>query len=212
MARPKQVKPKRVVAAATNKDELDAAAAAVVAGDEEAGPVDMEIDQEQQQQQQLPDTVLPSVGAVFAPAAKKPRVSGKGIKGVKKPRKSGKKKNIADFALDVATGVVLGKPKRTRRYKRGTKALREIKMYQKSTELLVSKLPFQRLVREIASGMKSDLRFQKSAMAALQEGAEAYLATVMDETNLIAIHRDRQTIDEKDMKLARRIGTAARFA
>ncbi|ODM86672.1 histone H3, partial [Orchesella cincta] len=62
------------------------------------------------------------------------------------------------------------------RYVRGTVALREIRRYQKSTELLIRKLPFQRLVREIAQDFKTDLRFQSSAVMALQEASEAYLS------------------------------------
>ena len=66
-----------------------------------------------------------------------------------------------------ATGGV----KKPHRYRPGTVALREIRRYQKSTELLLRKLPFQRLVREIAQDFKSDLRFQSSAVAALQEAS-----------------------------------------
>merc|ERR1719206_1154251 len=61
------------------------------------------------------------------------------------------------------------------RYRPGTVALREIRRYQKSTELLIRKLPFQRLVREIAQDFKTDLRFQSAAIGALQEASEAYL-------------------------------------
>ncbi|KAH6935981.1 hypothetical protein HPB50_012000 [Hyalomma asiaticum] len=61
------------------------------------------------------------------------------------------------------------------RYRPGTVALREIRRYQKSTELLIRKLPFQRLVREVAQDFKTQLRFQSSAVQALQEAAEAYL-------------------------------------
>lgn len=56
-------------------------------------------------------------------------------------------------------------------------ALREIRRYQKSTELLIRKLPFQRLVREIAQDFKTDLRFQSTAILALQEASEAYLVS-----------------------------------
>ncbi|KAM0002189.1 putative transcription factor Hap3/NF-YB family [Helianthus debilis subsp. tardiflorus] len=84
-----------------------------------------------------------------------------------------------------------------------TKAAR--KKYQKSTELLIRKLPFQRLVREIAQDFKTDLRFQSSAVAALQEASEAYLVGLFEDTNLCAIHAKRVTIMPKDMQLARRI-------
>ena len=93
----------------------------------------------------------------------------------------------------------------THRYRPGTVALREIRKYQKSTELLIRKLPFQRLVREIAQDFKTDLRFQSSAVLALQEAAEAYLVGLFEDTNLAAIHAKRVTIMPKDIQLARRI-------
>lgn len=62
-----------------------------------------------------------------------------------------------------------GGVKKPHRYRPGTVALREIRRYQKSTELLIRKLPFQRLVREIAQDFKTDLRFQSAAIGALQE-------------------------------------------
>ena len=92
-----------------------------------------------------------------------------------------------------------------RRYRPGTVALREIRRYQKSTDLLIQKLPFQRLVREIAQEIKSDLRFQTNAVMALQEASEAYLVNLFEDTNLCAIHAKRVTIQAKDMQLARRI-------
>lgn len=95
--------------------------------------------------------------------------------------------------------------KRPHRFRPGTVALREIRKYQKSTDLLIRKLPFQRLVREIADEFKSDLRFQGSAIAALQEASEAYLVGLFEDTNLCAIHAKRVTVMKKDMVLARRI-------
>ncbi|KAI1239060.1 hypothetical protein IHE44_0012168 [Lamprotornis superbus] len=76
---------------------------------------------------------------------------------------------------------------------------------KKSTELLIRKLPFQRLVREIAQDFKTDLRFQSSAVMALQEASEAYLVGLFEDTNLCAIHAKRVTIMPKDIQLARRI-------
>ena len=95
-----------------------------------------------------------------------------------------------------ATGGV----KKPHRYRPGTVALREIRRYQKSTDLLIRKLPFQRLVREIAQDFKSDLRFQGSAVLALQEAAEAYLVSLFEDTNLCAIHAKRVTIMPKDIQ------------
>jgi histone H3 len=84
-------------------------------------------------------------------------------------------------------------------------ALREIRQYQKSTELLIRKLPFQRLVREVAQDFQNDIRFQSHAIMALQEASEAYLTSLFEDTNLCAIHAKRVTIMPKDIQLARRI-------
>ena len=83
--------------------------------------------------------------------------------------------------------------------------VREIRLCQISTELLIRKLPFQRLVLEIAQDFKTDLRFQSSAVMALQEATEAYLVGLFEDTNLCAIHAKRVTIMPKDIQLARRI-------
>ena len=99
--------------------------------------------------------------------------------------------------------------KKKHKWHAGTVALREIRRYQKSTELLVKKLPFARLVREIAQEQASDdngLRFQSSAIAALHEAAEKYLINIFEGTNLAAIHANRVTIMPKDMQLARSLG------
>lgn len=98
--------------------------------------------------------------------------------------------------------------KRKKRYRPGTVALREIRKYQKTTNLLIRKLPFQRLVREIANNVSTtgtNVRWQGSAVLALQEAAEAYLVEKFAETNLCALHAGRITIEARDMQLARRI-------
>lgn len=118
----------------------------------------------------------------------------------KVPRKSLVAQKIARMSAPVTTGV-----KKPHRFRPGTVALREIRKYQKSTDLLIRKLPFQRLVREIAQEFKSELRFQSSAVMALQEAAEAYLVTLFEDTNLCAIHAKRVTIMTKDLQLAKRI-------
>ncbi|KAK4468218.1 hypothetical protein MN116_008375 [Schistosoma mekongi] len=100
-----------------------------------------------------------------------------------------------------ATGGV----KKPHRYRQGTVTLREIRHYQKSTELLICKLPFQRLVSDIAQEFKTDLRFQNSAMSALQEASETYLVGLFDDTNLYAIHAKRVTNMPKDIHFSRRI-------
>jgi histone H3 len=98
-----------------------------------------------------------------------------------------------------------GGVKKPHRYRPGTVALREIRKYQKSTDLFIRKLPFQRLVREIAQDFKADLKFQSTALLALQEAAEAHLVGTFEDTNLCAIHAKRVTIMPKDLQLARRI-------
>lgn len=119
--------------------------------------------------------------------------------GGKAPRKHISTKAAAKSA-PVAAGI-----KKPHRYRPGTVALREIRRYQKSTELLIRKLPFQRLVREIAQETKTDLRFQSAAIAALQEAGEAYLVGLFEDVNLCAIHAKRVTIMVRDIQLARRI-------
>ena len=95
--------------------------------------------------------------------------------------------------------------KKSKCFHPGTVALQEIRRYQKSAELLIGKLPFTRLVREVAKDFKTDLRFQQAAIGALQESVEAYLVGLFEDTNLCAIHAKRVTILPKDMQLARRI-------
>ncbi|CAL9130572.1 unnamed protein product [Musa acuminata var. zebrina] len=103
------------------------------------------------------------------------------------------------------TMPLAGGVKKPHRFRPGTVALREIRKYQKSTDLLIRKLPFQRLVREVAQDFKTDLRFQSHAVLALQEAAEAYLVGLFEDVNLCAIHAKRVTIMPKDVELARRI-------
>lgn len=93
----------------------------------------------------------------------------------------------------------------TKRYRPGQLALREIRRYQGSTDLLLKKAPFQRLVREVASNFKSDLRFQSSAVMAIQEAAESYLVGLFQDSQLCAIHAKRVTLQAKDIQLARRL-------
>ncbi|XP_070810437.1 histone H3.3A-like [Pituophis catenifer annectens] len=95
--------------------------------------------------------------------------------------------------------------KKPHRYRPGAVALGEIRRYQKSTELLIHQLPFQRLVREIAQDFKTDLWFPSAAIGALQEASEAYLVGLFEDTNLCAIHAKRVTIMSKNIQLARRI-------
>ena len=95
--------------------------------------------------------------------------------------------------------------KRPHRYHPGMVALQEIRRYQKSTELLIHKLPFSCVVCEIAQDFKTDLRFQREVNGALQEAAKAYLVGLFEDTNLCAIHTRHITIMPKDIQLACRI-------
>ena len=120
----------------------------------------------------------------------------------KKTTKKGKKAQSGGKKLPASQQ---GKPK-PRRYRLGTVALREIQRYQKSTELLIRKLPFQRLVREIAQDLgKMSIRFQSGAIIALQEASEAYLVGLLEDSNLCPVYVKRVTIMLKDIQLACRI-------
>ncbi|XP_068685591.1 histone H3-like isoform X2 [Montipora foliosa] len=94
-----------------------------------------------------------------------------------------------------------------RRYRPGTRALMEIRHFQKTTHLLLRKRPFMRLVREIADRFykRGELRWQVKALFALQESAEAFLVRLFEDSNLCAIHAKRVTVMPRDMQLARRI-------
>ena len=98
-----------------------------------------------------------------------------------------------------------GGVKKPHRYRPGTVALLEIRRYQKSTELLIRKLPFQRLVREIDQDFKTDLRFRSTAIMAQQEASESYFVSLFEDTNLCAIHAKRVTIMPEEIHLASRI-------
>ncbi|KAG8507280.1 histone H3.1, partial [Galemys pyrenaicus] len=162
--------------------------------------------------------VLPNIQAVLLPKKTESHHKAKGNKGhshaavmartKQTARKStGGKAPRKQLATKAArkSAPATGGVKKPHRYRPGTVALREIRRYQKSTELLIRKLPFQRLVREIAQDFKTDLRFQSSAVMALQEACEAYLVGLFEDTNLCAIHAKRVTIMPKDIQLARRI-------
>lgn len=103
------------------------------------------------------------------------------------------------------TAPAEGGVKRKMRWRPGTVALREIKRYQKATQLLLAKAPFQRFVRAICEGIDGQIRFQSQALLALQEAAEAYLTGLFEDSNLCAIHANRVTVMKKDLDLARRI-------
>lgn len=119
--------------------------------------------------------------------------------------KGGKKHPRPTMKTTSTNGTSGGIRKPPRRFKPGTVALREIRKYQKGGELLLKKLPFSRLVREVSQNYKDDLRFQADAIAALQEASENFLVQLFEDVNLCAIHAKRITIMAKDIQLARRI-------
>ncbi len=98
-----------------------------------------------------------------------------------------------------------GGVKKPMRYRPGTVALRQIRKYQKSTDLLIRKISFQRLVREIVQNMHKELRFQSTALLALQEGAEAFLVEMFEKVNHIAIFGKRVTVMPRDIQLWKRV-------
>jgi len=120
--------------------------------------------------------------------------------GGKAPRKV-----LASKAARKSIPPMIGGIKKPHRYKPGTVSLREIRRYQKSTELLIRRMAFQRLVREIAQDYKTDLRFQNAAISAIHEAAEHYIVGLFEDSNLCAIHAKRITLMPKDIQLARRI-------
>ena len=103
------------------------------------------------------------------------------------------------------TSTAQGGVKRTTRGKPGQVAVREIRKLQRSSELLIRKLPFQHLVRDIADKQKSEVRFQQKALLALQEAAETYLIGYFQDAVSVAVHANRVTLMPKDMKLVRKI-------
>jgi len=140
-----------------------------------------------------------------ATTSKKRKATARKSTGGRAPRRSA--------ATDQASARSNQPGEKKRRFRPGTVALREIRKYQKSTDLLIRKLPFSRVVREIANDMTTQmndygdtgLRWQSSAILALQEATEAYLVHLFEDANLCAIHAKRVTLMTRDIHLARRI-------
>ena len=127
----------------------------------------------------------------------------KSIDGKSTGEKVPAKRNVAKayrYSAKIQRGM-----KKPHRYRPGTVALQEIRRYQKSTDLLLRKMPFQRVVKEIAQDCKADLRFQTAAIEALQTAAEPCLVSMFEDANLCAIHTKRVTIMPNNIQLARRI-------
>ncbi|KPA76022.1 putative histone H3 [Leptomonas pyrrhocoris] len=115
------------------------------------------------------------------------------------------KRSITSKKSKKAPRAASGVKKAQRRWRPGTCAIREIRRFQKSTDLLIQRAPFQRLVREVSSAQKEGLRFQSSAIMAIQEATESYIVSVLADTNLACIHAKRVTIQPKDVQLAMRL-------
>ena len=181
------------------RDQDAAAAAAAVALVAPQNPVEFEVDQPDiSDEEDVPLSVI-----VRSLRPRKPLVTNnKTIRPRGQSAKTNPKKNKKSNTSEPPVQTTPPKP---HRYRPGTVALREIRKYQKSTELLIRKLPFKRLVREIAQDFKTDLRFQSSAINALQEASEAYIVGLMEDANICSIHAKRVTIKPNDIQLARRI-------
>ena len=147
-----------------------------------------------------------------AQAQESPRQFSSSVKKKNKANKVGRKAEVEDD-VEMKYKIPAGKGKEGKyqdahnrfRYRPGVKALQEIRQYQRSTELLIKKVPFQRLVRDLALKQKESVRFESQAILALQEASEAYLVGLFEDTNLCAIHGKRVTIMPKDIQLSRRI-------
>ena len=174
------------------KDQEPAAAAAAVALIAPNDPIEFPVDEAGGE-----DVPIAVTLRKLRPR-KAPKTTDKKSKPRKNPKTNKKNKKTAE---EPAAPV----QKKPHRYRPGTVALREIRKYQTSTELLIRKLPFKRLVREIAQDFNIDILFQGSAVLALQEATEAYIVGIMEDTNLCSIHAKRVTILPNDVQLARRI-------
>ncbi|XP_015692828.1 histone H3-5-like [Oryza brachyantha] len=116
-------------------------------------------------------------------------------------------RTAAGTSAEEGTPGQQSRQRKPHRFRPGTVALREIRRFQKSTELLIPFAPFSRLVREITDFYSKDVtRWTLGALLALQEAAEYHLVDLFEVANLCAIHAKRVTIMQKDIQLARRIG------
>jgi len=118
-------------------------------------------------------------------------------------RKNATASKMKAKAGGAAAAIGVGKKeKRPHRFRPGTVAIREIRRYQKSVDLLLPKAPVRRLIREVAAPYKDELRFSRQCMDALQEASEAYLVDLFHDSNLCAIEHERKTLTARDMRLA----------
>lgn len=116
------------------------------------------------------------------------------------------KRQLADITAVSSSMLPTIVTRKQHRYRPGTVALREIRKMQKSTELLIPRMAFARVVRDVAQEYKQGLRFQTSSISALQEATEAFVVSLFEAANICAIHAKRVTVEPNDMKLALRLG------
>jgi histone H3 len=148
---------------------------------------------------------MPSGKQAAKPVIKKEKTS---VLLTAKTPKVRKAKTSKHTQVDGAKAVKNAGEKKKRRWRQGTVALREIRKFQKSTKTLMRRAPFQRLVRELASATQKEsgqMRFQASALLALQEATESYATGLLSDANLCAVHAKRVTLQVKDIQLARRL-------
>ncbi len=91
------------------------------------------------------------------------------------------------------------------RYRPSAAVRSQLQTYQRTTDCIIRALPFQRLVQQITREVAGERRFQSSAVLALQEAAEAYLADLFKDAQAVALYARRLTVTPRDLQLARRI-------
>ena len=157
------------------------------------------------------DDVDDEAGASSSNASYANTTSANTTSGTRKRKRKGttprKKQTLEESRSRQSQGHFVKVKRNKFRYRPGTKALKEIRKYQKTVDLSFKKLPFSRLVREISQDLpgKGSFRWQRKAVDALQDASEAYITDVLSDANLCAIHGKRVTIMVKDMHLARRL-------
>ncbi|KAH5706830.1 hypothetical protein HBI18_252420 [Parastagonospora nodorum] len=176
------------------------------ANDDEEEGFDDDLEEQPPRQKKTPKTPKSRVSAAEAKRKRLARVGGK------EPRKdlasvAARKKPVIPKpstkpSTNTKTGRAKASGKKAHRYKPGTVSLRQIRQYQKSTEMLISKAPLNRLIREITQQHRPDFRFQRVAIDAIQEALEAFLVGYFEDCNINAIHAKRVTIQKKDSELA----------
>ena len=124
---------------------------------------------------------------------------------VPKARKNGGSRKVIQAAQGLATKKVASGSSKIHRWRPGTVALREVRKFQKTTEHLIRKAPFVRLIRECIFKTKESIRLSVSACEAIQDATESYMTGLLSDANLCTLHAKRVTLMPRDLKLARRL-------